>query len=202
MCEAEHIDRMIIPPAEAQQIVAHAGQAYLRNCVCRTREQACSPEAWEVCLLFEHASADDLRQARPIPTREALAILKASEEQGLINQLFYAQNGQYLTEVCSCCTCCCGPLRRIKEESRYADELRSGYAAVTDPELCLACGLCLDACFFEARCLENGRLTLRDDLCFGCGRCVGSCPEGAIRVELLTDRNVPALAYAKTENWR
>ena len=66
MMEADPIERLIIPPAAAQRIVAQAGQAYLRDCVCRVREQACPPEAWEVCLLFEHASAEQLREARPI----------------------------------------------------------------------------------------------------------------------------------------
>jgi electron transport complex protein RnfB len=188
--DTEPIERLIIPPAQAQKIVANAGQVYLRDCVCRVRERACPPEAWNVCLLFEHASEDQLRDARPITLDEALSVLQASAEQGLINQLFYRRNSLQLTEICSCCTCCCAPLRNLKETGNYAEQLRSGYVAVSDEALCVGCGLCLDSCFFDARRLDDGVLTLADERCFGCGRCVESCPEGAIRLEWQAGRGM------------
>ena len=190
MIDSDPIDRMIVPPVEAQKIVANAGQAYLRDCVCRVREQACPPEAWEVCLLFEHASEEQLQDARPITTDEALSILRRSAEQGLINQLFYRQGSLQLTEICSCCTCCCVPLRKLKKQGSYAEELRTGYVAITDETLCLACGLCEDSCFFEARRIEGGELSLQVERCFGCGRCVTSCTEGAIGIELQAGRGL------------
>jgi electron transport complex protein RnfB len=186
----EPIERLIIPPAEARRIVADAGQVYLRDCVCRVRERACPPEAWEVCLLFEHASEEQLRDARPITTGEALTILRASAEQGLINQLFYRKSDQQLTEICNCCTCCCAPLREMKQAGDYAAQLRTGYVAVTDETLCLACGLCEDSCFFGARCLDDGELFLLGERCFGCGRCIDCCPEGAIRLEFQAGRGI------------
>lgn len=188
---AEPIERMIIPPAKAQEIVAKAGQAYLRDCVCRVREQACPHDAWEVCLLFEHASEEELQHARPITTDDALSILQTSAEQGLINQLFYWQNSLQLTEICSCCTCCCAPLRKMKQAGNYPEQRHSEYVAVTDAALCMGCGLCLDSCFFEARCLVDGALYLVDERCFGCGRCLESCPEGAIQIELQAGRGTP-----------
>ncbi|MBN1976878.1 MAG: 4Fe-4S binding protein, partial [Anaerolineae bacterium] len=51
--------------------------------------------------------------------------------------------------------------------------------------------LCLDSCFFEARQLKGGVLSLIDERCFGCGRCIGSCPGGAIRLESQPGRGVP-----------
>lgn len=187
----EQIDHIIIPPAEAQEFVAETTKVYLRDCVCRVREQACPPDAWEVCLLFEHASEDWLQEARLIPIDKALAILRASEEQGLVNHIFYTRAGQDVTEICNCCTCCCRPLREMKEEGNYKEYLRSGFVAITDVALCVGCGLCLDGCFFEARYLEDGEMRLVDERCFGCGRCVGHCPEGAIGVESQPGRGVP-----------
>lgn len=191
MCPSEAINRLIIPPDKAREIVAQADRIYLRDCPCRARERACPPEAWEVCLLFEGASADDLRDARPITTEGALRVLKTTAERRLINQLFYKETTHELTELCSCCTCCCFPLRRVKREANYGEELRSGYVAVTDPELCVACGECEESCFFEARFIEDGTLHLVDERCFGCGRCVESCPEGAISLEFQAGRGVP-----------
>lgn len=190
MCESKAVDRVIIPPAKAQEIVAGIGNVYLRECVCRAREQACPPDRWEVCLLFEHAAKEDLQDARPITTDRALSILRAAAEQGLINQIFYTRTGHHLTEICNCCTCCCAPVRHIQQEGNYHEQLRTGYVAVTDGALCVGCGLCLDRCAFEARRLDGGELRLLAERCFGCGRCVDSCPEGAIRVELQAGQGI------------
>jgi electron transport complex protein RnfB len=191
MEEAVVISRLIIPPASAREIVAGVDKVYLRDCQCRAREQACPRDTWEVCLLFEDADPDELRHARRIMREKALAILKTTAERRAINQLFYTEPDHQLTEICSCCTCCCFPLRRVKREGNYAEELRSEYVAVTNPELCVACGECEETCFFEARTVEGDTLYLVDERCFGCGRCVESCPEGAIRLEFQAGRGVP-----------
>ena len=55
-----------------------------------------------------------------------------------------------------------------------------GECAVIDPERCNACGLCVEACAFDA-------LTIRDEVavcelrdCEGCGLCERVCPSGAV----------------------
>jgi ferredoxin len=152
--------------------------------------QVCPREKWEVCMLFEHASAEDRQKARLITAEEAVRIVKLTSERGDIHQLFYFQDGARPYEMCNCCTCCCFPLREAKEKANYAEQLRSGYVAVTDAELCNGCGLCLDSCFFEARQLEDGFVELIDERCFGCGRCLLDCPEDAIRLEFQAGRGV------------
>lgn len=191
MCESDGVNRIIIPPAKALEIAARASKVYVRECVCRAREQACPRDTWEVCLLFEHASQDDLRDARPITTDDALSILKTTAERRAIYNLFYTQTSLQVTEICSCCTCCCFPLRRMKQEGNHNDQLRSEYVAVTDAALCANCGLCQESCFFEARWIEDGTLHFADERCFGCERCVESCPNEAIRLELQAGRGVP-----------
>lgn len=191
MSEPDAVNRIIIPPAQAREIVAQVSKVYLRDCICRASEQACPRDTWEVCLLFEHASQDDLRDARPIATDDALSVLKTTAERGVIYNLFYKQASLQLIEICSCCTCCCSPLRRLKQEGNYSDQLRSDYVAVTDAALCVNCGVCQESCFFEARWIEDGTLHFADERCFGCERCVESCPEEAIRLELQSGRGVP-----------
>lgn len=191
MHEHDPIQRLIIPPAKAQEIVARAGQVYLRDCVCRTRKQACPLDAWEVCLISEHASPDQLQDARKISTQEALSILQASTQQGLLNQLFYRKTSLQLTELCNCCTCCCAPLRKMKRVGNWADQPRSDYVAITDKARCTACGLCENSCTFQARSLGRSGLLLIDERCFGCSRCVDACPKGAIQIEVQAGRGIP-----------
>jgi MinD superfamily P-loop ATPase len=58
--------------------------------------------------------------------------------------------------------------------------------ATVDLEKCTACGICVDACQFNALALAGGRLLVFDSLCHGCGSCIRLCPEGA-----LTEKQYP-----------
>ena len=191
MCEIDTEDRIVIPPAKAREIAGQADKIYVRDCPCRAQRQLCPRDTWEVCLLFESASDEELKGARPISADEALSILEATAERKVIYNLFYTHSGRKVTELCSCCSCCCEPLRRVKEESSYSEQLRSHYVAVTDPTLCVGCGSCEESCFFEARRVENGTLHLKGERCFGCAKCIDSCPEKAIGLERQAGRGVP-----------
>ena len=190
MDEPEIVNHIIIPPHEAEKLVTQASQVYLQQCPCRVEKQACPPEKWEVCLLFETVPEKDRQQARLITAEEAVRIIRLTAGRGDIQQLFYLQNGARPHELCNCCTCCCFPLREAKEKGNFAEQLRSGYVAVTDELLCTACGSCVDSCFFEARQLQSDTLHLIDERCFGCGRCIADCPAEAIRLEFQTRRGV------------
>ncbi|MEW6697615.1 MAG: FAD-dependent oxidoreductase [Bacillota bacterium] len=62
------------------------------------------------------------------------------------------------------------------------DKLESlGNVAMVNPKWCKGCGLCVEACAYGARVLnEQTRVAeVLDVLCQGCGACVASCPSGA-----------------------
>jgi ferredoxin len=186
------VNRLIIPPVEAEKLVSQTGNVYLRDCPCRTQVQHCPPEKWEVCMLFEHAGEEDRKKAKLISTDEALEIVRKTTARGDIHQLFYFEEGDRPFELCNCCTSCCFPLREARDKGDgFQSQLRSGYVAVTDMELCTACGDCVDSCFFGARKLEDNTLHFVDALCFGCGRCLLDCQEGAIRLEYRPERGIP-----------
>lgn len=191
MHESERIDHIIIPRAKAWEIVGRAENIYLRDCPCRKRRRACPRDEWEVCLLFDAASQDDLCEARPITSDEALTLLRITAERGTINQLFYTRKARQVTEICSCCTCCCVPLRELEQKGNYDEWLRTDYVAVTDAARCAACGLCEESCFFSARSVIDGELHFGEERCFGCGRCIPECPEGAIALKVQAGRGVP-----------
>ncbi|MFC1532495.1 ATP-binding protein [Thermodesulfobacteriota bacterium] len=190
MCESSMVDRIIIPPKKAYEIVQQERDIFVRDCICRSRKQLCPKDTWEVCMLFENASKEDLQDAHPITNEEALSILVTAIEGRAVNNMFYTHTDHRITEICSCCTCCCRPLHRMRDEGNYSDQLRSEYVAVTDTALCVGCGLCGESCFFESRWVEDGILYLTEEQCFGCGRCIESCPEGAISLERQIGRGV------------
>ncbi len=194
MCESDDVQRIIIPPAAAQQLVAQSERSeriYLHDCPCRVQAGNCRTGLLEVCLLFPASPAEDLAAARLITPQEALALERRMAARGMIFNLFYRGASGEVTELCNCCACCCRPLHKMKAAANYAQQPRSAYLAVTDAAACTACGDCLDACFFEARALLDGAIRLAEERCFGCGKCIVDCPEGAIRLEAIEGRGQP-----------
>ena len=190
MPESSITDRLIIPYDLARDIVRQAAKIFVHECPCRAEAKRCPRDTWDVCLRFENATAEALQSAKPITAAQAEEILAAAHERGEIHNLFYDRDSRKVSELCNCCSCCCEPLQELKQATNYEEQLHSGYIALTDTSLCAGCGECLDACFFEARQLDDGVLHLRAERCFGCGKCIASCPQDAIRLEMQSGRQV------------
>lgn len=67
-----------------------------------------------------------------------------------------------------------------------------------DPDLCSACGLCVEACPYDARSINNvtGVADVNPILCQGCGGCQVACPNGATQHRNLTRRQVMSMLDA------
>jgi heterodisulfide reductase subunit A-like polyferredoxin len=57
---------------------------------------------------------------------------------------------------------------------------------------CSSCGLCVDACPFNARWLDVGNMVavVEETLCQGCGTCVAVCPNSAAKLRGMKDKQV------------
>jgi heterodisulfide reductase subunit A len=66
--------------------------------------------------------------------------------------------------------------------------------AVSDPELCAACGLCVDVCPFGAPSIDPvwNVSVVNAVLCKGCGTCAAMCPSKAIRLQHFTPEQILA----------
>lgn len=51
-----------------------------------------------------------------------------------------------------------------------------------DPALCIGCGKCVDACWYEGIALKDG-ISQKTNRCIGCGYCFNVCPTGALALD-------------------
>ena len=119
-------------------------------------------------------------RSRRITRDEALQILEAEHGRGHVHTAYFkdAVGGRFYA-ICNCCPCCCGGIEAMMKHG-IPMVASSGYVAQVDPELCIACGECVNACPFEAVHLEDERAVVKWADCMGCGVCVAHCPQEAI----------------------
>ena len=84
----------------------------------------------------------------------------------------------------------------------------SGLVAEVDPELCIGCGTCEEACAYNAIELTETtkdfeevsivikKSSINPNLCKGCGTCAANCPVGAISVKHYDFEQINALIRA------
>ena len=76
--------------------------------------------------------------------------------------------------------------------------------STSDPDLCRACGKCVEVCEFNAlelKEIEEGKevVFVNEALCKGCGSCAAVCPTGAMDIRHFTDDQIEAQLEASLE---
>jgi electron transport complex protein RnfB len=172
----------IRPFESAVEIIERAQSWGVVDCICRKQRalvgEPCD-HPLDVCMVMnEMPGAFDRNPHITAQSREeALATLKKAADAGLVHSVSNNQEG--LWYICNCCTCSCEILRGMVKIGTSNVVARSAFVNLVDEDLCVACGICEDACPFDA--LEVGDLAVVDEVrCVGCGVCVASCPEGAL----------------------
>jgi hypothetical protein len=106
----------LLTPAEAAELLALAGGFASAPCTCRNIYQKCQhPRDNEVLLAAsKHILAETMpHDAQEITAEKAGEILKESQRRGLILTILKCRGDFYA--ICSCCSCCCVPLRLSKQ---------------------------------------------------------------------------------------
>jgi ferredoxin len=152
------------------------------QCICRKEQELLGKKCdrpQETCLGFGDFAQFyiDNHWGRGIRKAEALRLLDHAEESGLV---LSPSNSQELASICCCCPCCCPILKYAKLMPRPVDMVLSHYQAQINPELCSACGICLERCQMAAIKKGEDSCQITDGRCIGCGLCVSVCPTEAI----------------------
>lgn len=186
-------DMALLPYHRLEEEVRTARRISVAECICRKEARltghACD-HPLETCLSFGVAAEYYIETGlgREITAEEALDILKAADEAGLVHA---GANSKHLSNICNCCPCCCASLKGIvhkgHDKRKYVNAL---YEAVVDQGECVACEVCLDRCPVGAIVVDDTARVDRER-CLGCGLCAGACPEEALSLRLRPDREEP-----------
>ncbi len=174
----------VLPTEQAIEILRKAQSAALQNCECRTHYKRCDKPV-EVCFLLDEVGEKLVSkgEARHVSLTEATDILRKANESGLVHLTLYKPDHQIFA-LCSCCSCCCHDLQIVKVFGRKDLMVHSEYIAVTDPDICIHCGECVDRCVFGARAFRHEQMEYHAEACLGCGLCVTICPVEATSMRL------------------
>jgi len=149
----------------------------------------------EVCMQFGMGAqfVIDRGLGRKISKEEALDILKNCEEAGLVHSTI---NRQEIDFLCNCCNDHCVILQKALAHPKPGLALNSGFQPVRNPELCKACGICVERCPSAALTMGEQDVPKADlDRCIGCGVCASGCPEEAITLVERPGSQVPPLDH-------
>ncbi len=185
-------EEFVLPSQTVEEIIEKFDDIAVGHCFCRQRRdllgEPCRTQAPVLnCFTFGKSARHTVAQgfAKPVTRAEALDILKAAEQAGLIHKAFHpgARESAEETSICNCCKDCCDTLRLWRDGT--LPMVNSTYhLAVIDAEACTGCGTCVDWCPTDAIALSEEGLAVRDEsACLGCGVCARFCPEGAISLK-------------------
>lgn len=166
---------------DIKKLIENTGSMAVTRCSCRVIDGACGNDVWN-CMQFGRAAdyAIERGTGRRLSMKEAVDILKAAEDAGLVH---VGSNARSLGHVvCNCCDDCCmnWPLDRTGKKKSFVYPSR--FQAEVDASLCSSCQTCLDRCPFDAITMEgeNDTALVNEEKCMGCGVCLVTCPEEAL----------------------
>ncbi|MCX6082429.1 MAG: hypothetical protein NTW32_23125 [Chloroflexi bacterium] len=174
---------MEVHPFESASDLVNGAQAWgVLDCICRKQKsligEACEHPV-DVCMILDQRQGafDNNQNIRAVNRDQALETLRRAAEAGLVHSV--SNNLEGVHYICNCCTCSCGILRGMANLGIANVVARSAFVNKVDSILCSACGLCVDACMFNALIMKNG-VEVDAVRCVGCGVCVLTCENDAL----------------------
>jgi Na+-translocating ferredoxin:NAD+ oxidoreductase subunit B len=138
----------------------------------------------EVCMWFGRAGefAADRLGGRRVSKQEALNLLNAAEEAGLVHMS--RNTTEEIEFLCNCDRWHCEVVKGVLKQPKPGLVFNSGFQPRFDPETCTACEACLARCPSGALRMGQDQVPVVDlDRCFGCAACATGCEQEAIAME-------------------
>ncbi|MFW9772665.1 MAG: ATP-binding protein [Promethearchaeota archaeon] len=179
--------QVIIPSQKVEEIINKFEDIAVGNCFCRQHKDLLGDHCKQTnirenCFTLgksaRHTSAQGF--SRLISKEEALKILKATKEDGLVHKAYHLHSDITKEEVaiCNCCSCCCLNSRDLMVGPVVN---ANNYLAEVKEDKCIGCGNCIDICHNNAISLNDDNIAeVDEEYCIGCGLCAYFCPENAI----------------------
>ncbi len=180
-----HADLRVLHLGAMEKILRNAKKIALTECGCRKDRKNCK-NTISGCIDLDELAEKALkgRNENGATPEEALEAMRKSHKAGLVHMAYtFRKDPEKVTKICSCCSCCCQTLSGLIRFGLAKHVIPAGVIAVDNNELCTNCGVCVKRCQFEARKMDDGKMTYNPELCFGCGLCISTCRPGAIRLE-------------------
>jgi hypothetical protein len=127
----------ILPCEQVLELINAYTEFTVLDCICRKEQhilgKGCN-NPLESCLSFGMADERNkrLNRGRAIDRTEVLDILQRAEKAGLVLQTGNARKAVY---ICTCCGCCCGVLRSIKNDIRPSSRVSSPFRVKPDKNI-------------------------------------------------------------------
>ncbi len=183
----------IQPYERASALLENALSWGVRDCICRVQQKllgkGCDRPV-NSCLVFAPVrnAFDRSKTDRVITKEEAMQILRATEEAGLVHTVGNYREG--IDYICNCCTCCCGILRGIAQYGIRSAVAHSDFFLVVDADTCSGCNNCIERCQFNALSASDGIVAVDYQHCMGCGICVVACSTDALHLDRRPEKEI------------
>ncbi|NMC07358.1 MAG: 4Fe-4S binding protein [Candidatus Lokiarchaeota archaeon] len=184
----EQVGEQVLIAKNVADIIKKFDDIAVGNCFCRAYRKMLGHDCvigapMEVCMTFGKSARHVIQQgfARRITKDEALAVLKASEDAGLVHKAFHNKSDvkEIENSICNCCPDCCDTFQFWRSGSAPMVNYAT-YLAKIIVDGCTGCGTCETKCPVGAARVDDGKARVQDDLCIGCGVCAHFCPENTI----------------------
>jgi ferredoxin len=191
-------EQKVLDFEEAHRIIDACENLSLVPCPCRTRTEKMDVRECKdkypvgACIMTELSALYFQARGlgRKVTAGQARQYLDEMQDLGLVALTDNYSDPRH-SVICLCCDCCCSQVRgRTRWDN--PDALAPSNFVPVASEDCVACGICVDRCFFGALSIEEGegRSVVDPDKCIGCGVCTITCDQEALKLHRL-DRAEP-----------
>ena len=171
----------VFPFEMMEEVIKKVKVIALVHCPCRATAHLIGKKrcdhSLENCIKYDELAEYLIEKGigKEITKKEALEVIRKSEEAGLVHMVDNAREG--IKHTCNCCGCCCWSVGTIRRKKIPRDVLMATYfLRETDQEKCTGCGECVEICPVQVIKMEGDFPVVDKEWCIGCGVCAVPCP--------------------------